>query len=62
MESYRNLQLKLFAKDMFVLVQTKYPVIQHKNQKHARKNHSYLWIFKKPMEREKKLLKKHNIW
>jgi tRNA G10 N-methylase Trm11 len=56
------IKFKLFAKDMFVLVQSKYPVIQYKNQKHARKNHSYLWIFKKPIDREKKLLKKHNIW
>jgi len=23
------------------------PGIQHKNQKHARKNHSYLWVFQK---------------
>lgn len=54
-------KLGLFAKDLFVLVQKNYPFIQHKIQKHARKNHSYLWIFKKPLEKELKALKRHNI-
>jgi len=38
--------LGLYAKDMFVLVNTKTPKVHH-NQKHARKNHSYLWVFEK---------------
>lgn len=56
------IELELFAKDFFVLVQSRYPVIQHKKQKHARKNHSYLWVFKKPSDKEKKLLLRHKIW
>lgn len=40
-------ELGFYAKDLFVLMQESNPTIQHKNQKHARKNHSYLWIFKK---------------
>jgi 16S rRNA G966 N2-methylase RsmD len=42
-----NIALKLgyYAKDLFVLHQDTKPYIQHKNQKHARKNHSYLWAF-----------------
>lgn len=40
-------ELKMTDKDLFVLRQKVNPVIQYKNQKHARKNHSYLWVFKK---------------
>jgi len=40
-------RLKMDVEDLFILVQNKYPYIQHKEQKHARKNHSYMWIFKK---------------
>jgi len=36
-----------YAKDLFVLMQNQKPPIQHANQKHARKNHSYLWIFQR---------------
>lgn len=36
----------LYARDMFILVNTRTPKVHH-NQKHARKNHSYLWIFEK---------------
>ena len=39
-------ELGLYARDMFVLVNTKTPKV-HQNQKHARKNHSYLWVFEK---------------
>lgn len=39
-------ELGLYARDMFVLVNTKTPKVHH-NQKHARKNHSYLWVFEK---------------
>ena len=35
-----------YPKDMFVLISKTNPPIQHK-QKHARRNHSYLWIFEK---------------
>jgi len=38
-------RLNLYALDLFVLTQNSKPVIQH-NQKHARKNHSFLWIFR----------------
>ena len=36
----------LYAKDLFILTQNARPYIQHV-QKHARKNHSYLWIFER---------------
>lgn len=39
-------KLGFYPKDMFVLHQDGKPHIQHKQQ-HARRNHSYLWIFKK---------------
>lgn len=39
-------KMGLYAKDLFVLTQKAPALIQHK-QKHARKNHSYLWIFEK---------------
>ncbi len=51
-----------FGKDFFVLVQSKRPVVQHAQQQHARKAHSYLWIFKVPSQQEVKLLKRHKIW
>ena len=35
------------AIDLFVLVSTAGPLMRRKYQLHARKNHSYLWIFKK---------------
>jgi len=40
-------KIGLYAKDLFILNPKAYPVIQYKRQQHARKNHSYLWIFKK---------------
>ena len=40
-------ELGMVVQDLFVLLQKRKPVIQHKNQKHARKNHSYLWVFRK---------------
>ena len=36
--------LNLYPKDLFVLVNTKNPKPVYKQQ-HARKNHSYLWVF-----------------
>ena len=44
-------QLKLISEDLFVMVQSSKPVIQHQRQLHARKNHSYLWVFRKPTPR-----------
>jgi hypothetical protein len=37
----------LSVQDFFVLTQKVMPIVQHKVQKHARKNHSYLWVFAK---------------
>jgi hypothetical protein len=39
--------LRMTVKDFFVLMPTSTPPIQHKRQNHARKNHSYLWLFQK---------------
>jgi DNA modification methylase len=35
------------AVDLFILHRDAEPVLQRKRQLHARKNHSYLWVFKK---------------
>ena len=40
-------RLGMANQDLFVLTQKHDPMIQSPNQQHARKNHSYLWIFKK---------------
>ena len=40
-------KIGMYGKDLFILCQLSNPVVQFKNQQHARKNHSYLWIFKK---------------
>jgi hypothetical protein len=53
-------ELGFFGKDLFILVQKQKPAIQHE-QKHARKNHSFLWIFKLPNEKEKKELKRFKL-
>ena len=39
--------LRMAVKDLFILVPSSVPPIQHKKQQHARKNQSYLWLFKK---------------
>lgn len=39
-------ELNMVVQDLFVLTQNSKPAIQH-IQQHARKNHSYLWIFQK---------------
>lgn len=39
--------LGFYAKDLFILKQNSPPLVQNKQQKHSRKNHSYLWIFRK---------------
>jgi tRNA G10 N-methylase Trm11 len=38
------LEMGMYPKDLFVLHQEGKPAIQHKQQ-HARRNHSYLWVF-----------------
>lgn len=37
--------LGFYARDLLVLVQKTRPAIRWPQQKHARKNHSYLWVF-----------------
>lgn len=54
-------ELKMFGKDLFILVQENDPHIQHINQQHSRKNHSYLWIFKKPTESDNTSLRRYKI-
>ena len=44
-------ELGMTVLDLFILKQKTDPVIQHKKQKHARKNHSYLWVFQKTCRR-----------
>lgn len=39
-------QLGMIGKDLFVVARTNV-VMRHTYQRHARKNHSYLWIFRK---------------
>lgn len=59
MEIYNHaLSIGFYATDLFVLFQKSPPILQHKNQKHARKNHSFLWIFKKPTIKEDKKMEK----
>ena len=40
-------ELGMADEDLFVLVRSSVPVVQHKRQQHARKNHSYLWVLRK---------------
>jgi DNA modification methylase len=40
------LELGLAAIDMFVLVQRGAPAQRHRSQERARRNHSYLWVFR----------------
>jgi methylase of polypeptide subunit release factors len=41
------LRLGFIDEDLFILVQNNVPVMRHNYQLHARKNNSFLWIFKK---------------
>ena len=50
-------ELNMLAEDFFVLTQNSLPAIQFK-QKHARKNHSYLWVFRKTKKKIPKRLRK----
>ena len=40
-------RLGMTIQDLFLLTQKHDPWIQCKDQRHARKNHSYMWVFKK---------------
>jgi ubiquinone/menaquinone biosynthesis C-methylase UbiE len=40
--------------DKFVLVRQETPVMRHKYQYHARKNHSYFWLFRKTKSKRKR--------
>jgi hypothetical protein len=44
-------ELQMEVLDFFVLTQKSNPVIQHKHQQHARKDHSYLWVFARVSKR-----------
>ena len=44
---FQLMPLGFEAVDLFVLVQNHDPVLRHNYQHHARKNHSYAWVFKK---------------
>ncbi len=36
------------GEDLLVLIQDQHPMMRHNYQVHARKNHSYFWVFRKP--------------
>ena len=40
-------ELGMEDQDCFVVVRGN-PILQDKQQKHARKNHSFLWVFREP--------------
>ncbi|HBD92993.1 MAG TPA: DNA modification methylase [Spirochaetia bacterium] len=40
-------ELGFLAEDLFVLTRQGVPMMRHPYQLHARKNHSYMWIFRK---------------
>jgi hypothetical protein len=46
--------MQLYIRDLFVLMQTAKPAVQHRQQ-HARKNHSYLWVFEKVPTTDRRL-------
>ena len=41
------IELGWLGEDLFVLTRIGQPMMRHKYQLHARKNHSYLWVFRK---------------
>ena len=47
------------AIDLFVLVQMQQPVYRQLAQQHTRKNHSYLWIFRKRTDGKKETRDEH---
>jgi ubiquinone/menaquinone biosynthesis C-methylase UbiE len=46
--------MQLYIRDLFILMQTAKPAVQHRQQ-HARKNHSYLWVFEKVPTTDRRL-------
>jgi DNA modification methylase len=42
-------ELGLEDVDLFILIQERIPATGSKKQRHARKNCSFLWIFRKPL-------------
>jgi len=53
-------KLQLYGKDLFVLTRNGNPPIQYKQQ-HARKKHSYMWIFKNIKQDRFNTMKKRQI-
>lgn len=49
------LNIGFYAKDLFIHEPTSKTPLQHKEQKHAKKIHSYLWIFQKVKENHRGL-------
>ena len=41
------IELNMTVQDLFILTPDAAAIVQHEWQHHARKNHSYLWLFKK---------------
>jgi hypothetical protein len=63
MEILRDaLEIGLYGLDLFVLVQRTNPHIQHRVQQHARRNHSFLLVLRKPTDREAKELERYGVW
>ncbi len=40
-------EIGLLDQDLFILMREGTPPLQHRDQHHARKYHSYLWVFRK---------------
>ena len=41
------IEMGMRVEDLFILTRNGIPLMRHSYQKHARKNHSYLWVFRK---------------
>ena len=44
---HKALNFGFMAEDLFIITRVGTPIMRHKYQLHARKNHSYMWVFKK---------------
>jgi len=40
-------EMNFIAEDLFILSRNQVPMMRHPYQLHARKNHSYMWVFRK---------------
>jgi hypothetical protein len=40
-------EMNFIAEDLFILSRNQVPMMRHSYQLHARKNHSYMWVFRK---------------